>query len=399
MSDSGDPATETFQMAQADPGRVRRLAQDWLQRRGIERGNRLVPTNTNRDTTQPMRRSRPRRVLTLATTPMAPNPQSHPAAAPLGTVRPVDFAHRYGTIVNAGLGRLRSRSVDQVPLDPLPLEDVINERTDPLALVTLLAGRIDNDRRNALEAWFDIHDVEYRTERFSTFEGAGKNYIIERGTGRDVVVLAAHHDAVPGSAGANDNASSVAVLLALLADLQPSNLTVRILLSDHEERAYLGARQHVRNLTSDDLARIRLVLSLELVGIGDTVTTWDVAKQPTPTVTALTAAFAYTGVPTRTTGAVRGFASDHRAFRSAGIVDSYGVSMYPAEHLDQMERARGNPLLSLGALMRPRAATPPFDTYHTSRDATPTISADALQTMRHAIGTAINQLDEHPPWN
>jgi len=94
-----------------------------------------------------------------------------------------------------------------------------------------------------------------------------------------VLLLIAHHDAVPGSPGANDNAARRGRLIdAAGAALRvaPPTLRVRLLFTAAEERGYLGARQYVGEA---NLAELAGVLSLELCGIGDSVAVWDVADE------------------------------------------------------------------------------------------------------------------------
>ena len=82
-----------------------------------------------------------------------------------------------------------------------------------------------------------------------------------------MLVLAAHHDAVPGSPGANDNAASVAILLHLLGRLErglPAGLRVRLLFPACEEVGYLGARAWVRDRLPADVVG---VLSLENINL------------------------------------------------------------------------------------------------------------------------------------
>jgi len=74
-------------------------------------------------------------------------------------------------------------------------------------------------------------------------------------------------------------------------------------------------------------------------------------------------------------GRIPVFGSDHRAFAAAGI-PAYGLSVVPSAQADALRRFVLSPVRSalLHAIRRP----PPFDTYHTSRDASPALDARAL---------------------
>src|SRR5262245_65539318 len=103
-----------------------------------------------------------------------------------------------------------------MPPSPVaPLEDVLAGPDTPIALSRLLIGRSNTERQFAVPSYLQRRNIRFDRHRFSTFEGEGENFIVDVGSGDRVVVLIAHHDAVPGSPGANDNAAAVGILLHL----------------------------------------------------------------------------------------------------------------------------------------------------------------------------------------
>ena len=80
-------------------------------------------------------------------------------------------------------------------------------------------------------------------------------------------VVGAHYDSVPGSPGADDNASGVAALLEVAEAFTSVRLKTRVLFVayDREEDGLLGSDSHVRFL-SDIKAKVRGMLSLEMLG-------------------------------------------------------------------------------------------------------------------------------------
>ena len=151
--------------------------------------------------------------------------------------------------------------------------------TAPLDFARLLADRPNPEREAAVARHLEACGVPFTRHRFETAEGRGETFAVDVGAGDRVLVLCAHHDAVPGSPGANDNAAAVGILLTLLERLAaslPPKLRVRLLFTAAEERGYLGARQYVREA---NLAEVAGVLSLELCGIGDSVALWDVSDE------------------------------------------------------------------------------------------------------------------------
>lgn len=113
-----------------------------------------------------------------------------------------------------------------------------------------------------IEAAFGPH------ARSEYFESGGRRVRnIELGAGS--VVVGAHYDSVPGSPGANDNASGVAVLLEL-ARLLGSSSGVRFVAFANEEMPYFMSRE-MGSFFSAGQARsrgekLRAMLSLEMLG-------------------------------------------------------------------------------------------------------------------------------------
>lgn len=84
------------------------------------------------------------------------------------------------------------------------------------------------------------------------------------------ILIAAHYDGVPGSPGADDNASGVAVLLELarIFSTQPSKYPIRLVAFDMEEAGLLGSQDYVNQLVREK-QKLRLMLSLEMLGYCD----------------------------------------------------------------------------------------------------------------------------------
>ena len=274
---------------------------------------------------------------------------------------------------------------------PAPMVDVLSGPRTPLALARLLTARDNAAREAAVATWLGARGVPFTRHRFATFEGRGDNYVVDVGGGDRTLVLIAHHDAVLGSPGANDNAASVGILLSLLERLSlapPSRLRVRLLFPACEELGYLGSRAYVRDASLDGVAG---VLSLELCGRGDTLAIWD-ADVETPFLGTVRGAFESIGRRADETYHVVGhiplFGSDHRAFAAAGV-PAYGLTVAPAADADALRAFVFSPMKS--ALQAVKRRPVPFDTYHTARDASATLDAQALDTVVQALEALISE--------
>jgi aminopeptidase YwaD len=82
-----------------------------------------------------------------------------------------------------------------------------------------------------------------------------------------VLIVGAHYDTVPGSPGADDNASAIAVLLEVARNIQALSLdsTIRLVAFCLEEYGYIGSAYYVGNLKKGG-EEILGMISLEMVG-------------------------------------------------------------------------------------------------------------------------------------
>jgi len=304
-----------------------------------------------------------------------------------------DFGFYLRGRLNRSMSRVINRRRPPAPLAPaVALEDVVRGPASPLALTRLLEGRSNTARQGALARYLEARDIPFERHSFATFEGAGDNFTVDIGTGERVLLLAAHHDAVPGSPGANDNAASVAILLSLrervLRALRPG-LRVRLLFPACEELGYLGARHYVRQA---GVRGITGVLSLELCGVGDSLAVWDAGAE-TPFLSTVRGAFGRLGLRSdesyHVVGRIPVFGSDHRAFAAAGVA-AYGLTVIPRANAEALREFIFRPVR--GALLNLAHRPVPFDTYHTSRDASSTLDPVALDSVVSALEAIIAEM-------
>ncbi|NJR65840.1 MAG: M20/M25/M40 family metallo-hydrolase [Leptolyngbyaceae cyanobacterium CRU_2_3] len=84
------------------------------------------------------------------------------------------------------------------------------------------------------------------------------------------LLIGAHYDAVPGSVGADDNATGIAVLLELARSLSqhPARYPVRFVAFDLEEMGLIGSKAYAAELRRQKQP-LRLMISLEMLGYCD----------------------------------------------------------------------------------------------------------------------------------
>jgi Zn-dependent M28 family amino/carboxypeptidase len=167
---------------------------------------------------------------------------------------------------------------DDLPADDLPandlqerlrshLEEIARERDPYLATAGHFYVQTYIQQQLQQFGTVERHDFTYNPQGRSH-----QNLILNlpAQTGRESkppIVIGAHYDAVPGTPGADDNASGVAVLLELARAIaqQPLRFPLRLIAFDLEEFGMVGSTAYAQDLVTQQQA-IRLMLSLEMLG-------------------------------------------------------------------------------------------------------------------------------------
>ncbi|MBI2859605.1 MAG: M28 family peptidase [Chloroflexi bacterium] len=204
------------------------------------------------------------------------------------------------------------------------------------------------------------------------------------------LLFSAHYDAVKGSPAANDNASSVAVLLGLCRELRDVRAAVRVIFFDREEAwvrtpfLRLGLLGSLYYVLKNDLSNIAFVYNLEYCGLGDFLGVWPVKnnERNLPVIKTLEKAAAKmelgllcTHLPWLL------LSSDHLPFRLKGLHNSVTLSLLPASQIPVFERMISS-LSVLKLLTGRRPAMPEvLSSVHTVNDVSSRLSEKSLGLM------------------
>ncbi|MBW4649563.1 MAG: M28 family peptidase [Kastovskya adunca ATA6-11-RM4] len=140
----------------------------------------------------------------------------------------------------------------------------------------------------------------------------GRNIVAHlEGVTQPKAIVGAHYDSVPGSPGANDNASGTAVILDLARNLSGTALARQVwfVSFDGEEDGLHGSRAFVKAAKPQFLSGLEGMLNFDMVGINDGLRVGGTDS--------LTALVRETEHPISTIGATGG--SDHMPFEQAQV--------------------------------------------------------------------------------
>jgi aminopeptidase YwaD len=225
-----------------------------------------------------------------------------------------------------------------------------------------------------------VHNVHPRAGVDPARTGAATLYNVvadKRGTAPDaerkLVLVGAHLDAVPGSPGANDDASGVAAELEVARVLGPvpTRNDVRLLWFDAEELSALGSQSYAIEHMDELQARAKVLLNSDMLASPEPAPGAEGGPQTDATAQmrdlAASAARAGTDFVQRTT---TGYRSDHIGF-------------------DQL----GMPTLTLGA----DSATADGDPhYHSPQDTVANLSPETFERYGRTLAVAVHDFAQAP---
>jgi hypothetical protein len=273
-----------------------------------------------------------------------------------------------------------------------PVEVYLNNPNPGLAdVVRVLAGKSDAERRATLARILRFKEIEYQVHRYLTSDDAGANFYFELGSGERVIVVSAHYDAVPGSPGANDDASCVASVLGVYERLKTESLRglkVRFVFFDDEELGLVGSKAYVRENQQENVIAM---YSLEMCGIGDMIAVWDLKKKDRerPGIRTLLRTLEEMKFDHVVEGKIPRFGSDHRKFAERGI-PAVALTVIPKRDREILREYifQPNLLKWIDRGNRPYI----FQLYHTENDAAESIEESALRLMADTVSRTILNL-------
>ncbi len=235
-----------------------------------------------------------------------------------------------------------------------------------LEYVKILEGQSRGARMEAIKDLLTTLQVPFQTHEYES----GTNIIVSSGQPLSLGI-GSHFDAVPGSPGANDNASAVAVCLGVLSGLsgrRPVHFGVNFYFFDEEETGLKGSAAYVKQFGINHLVGL---INLEMCGFGDRIALWPLSEESAGKVLLTLEEQAENEriFVKRFDKIVTNYA-DHLSFRKAGLSDAFSVTCISAKELEvayhyyQALQAGADQAILAGIMSR----APLFEHYHQPTD-------------------------------
>lgn len=199
-----------------------------------------------------------------------------------------------------------------------------------LSIVKELEGKNNMDRLKMIMRYLDKNKIPYDLHYYAT----GTNVIVGN-INHAFIGVGSHFDAVKDSPGANDNASAVAVALALLERARKENLksiNLVFFFFDEEEKGRIGSKTYIRD---NGVTNMRGFINLEMIGMGDKIALWSLDESSQGNLLqTLEKVAEEKNVFCGRFDKIVGRYADHVSFRNAGIKDSFSLTAISQEDLD-----------------------------------------------------------------
>ena len=263
--------------------------------------------------------------------------------------------------------------------------------------VKKLEGKKSTERKHIITSLLNKLRFDFKLEKYNYLGFKGENIIIDIGKGKKDILIVSHYDVVPGSPGANDNASAIAVVFSLLKKLKnykPRNKLKFIIFND-EELECLGSRSYIKQHGTKNIIA---VYNMELVGMGDAIGLWPITKdiKQSAALNCLRKSIKKLGYYHEEIGELPLFYGDYKPFKQAGIKDAFCISIVPKKEKEAIRKFVETPRfllflkIGLGLTKIPQF----FKLYHNKEDKSKYLNESALQMTSNVLFDALISLDK-----
>jgi len=261
-----------------------------------------------------------------------------------------------------------------------------------LEIIKELEGKSHTRRRETICQLLEAWEVPFQMQTYRT----GVNLFVKSSTPH-YIGISSHYDVVPGSLGANDNASAIAVTLELVRRLQQYNvrhLGLQFFFFDEEECGLKGSQAYV---SAFGYRGMKGLYNFEMVGRGDQLALWPLKTESKGSLlSTLEKQCRLLSLPSHRFDQLLSLTSDHASFRQAGLKDAFSITCISDQDLEvaghyykALEFEVDQPTLHEILIQAPL-----FEHYHQPSDRSEYLQESALQVVADTVWRTYLALDQ-----
>ncbi len=258
-----------------------------------------------------------------------------------------------------------------------------------LEIVKSIEGKSNEERKEWICSYLSSFGIRFVRHKYEAGRyGKGENIFVPSDK-KIEIGISSHFDAVPGSPGANDNASAVAVTLDVLKkhlEYPLKNISIRYFFFDQEEVDLVGSQAYLRDY---GLGNLKGLINLELVGMGNKIALWPFEDGKITDLSSIMNLQSY--APVFIVPSFHTNNADHLPFLIAGLEDAFTMTCVSSGDLNVATKyfeaqARGSSDKELFELIH---QAPLFSHYHKSSDKSEHLSNKSMETVSKIIRFAL----------
>ena len=270
-----------------------------------------------------------------------------------------------------------------------------------LEIVQNLENKSDTERFKFIIDFLEENEISYDIQYYKT----GSNIIVGKNnekTEKPFIGVSSHFDVYPNSAGANDNATAIAICLDILMRikyekekdtnfLEKLPFDIRVFFFDEEENGLKGSRAYVQEFGRWEIKRGEMLglINLEMLGQGDKLALWnlDENERAETVLETLEKTAKNNGVFTKRFDQIVTNSADHVSFRNAKLQDAFTITSLSTKDIEISKQyyAAQDTGASIIALMDIIQKAPIFEHYHKPTDLSKFLNEKSMQRVSGLI--------------
>ena len=266
-----------------------------------------------------------------------------------------------------------------------------------LDYVKQLEYKSDSERLKTIKNILKSKNIKFIEQKFNLKIFEGTNLIVDVGnlSSKKHIILSAHFDVVPGSPGANDDASGIAILIDVIEKIRKLKLKnkIRVIFFDDEEIGRFGSISYIKEYGLKDLIA---VYHLELCGMGDVVGLWPITKinENSHALKTIEEVLKQKNIYFEKVGHLPVFWGDQDSFLKRGFKNALCITAAPKKDKEAIKRFVKSNVFKIIFDFYTGRLPKMFQRYHSPEDKSEYLSENALKMVSDVLVSVVLRLNK-----